>query len=142
MVPPASGGTMAKRSASRPNRMPPIMKPMGGHVAGSVASARGTLKSACTAGSATTRDHMPTHPSVLSVMEAARRIQEYEVSIEYGSGGTLAGFLVGLRCASAIRSAFGRDKAGFLFCRTHQTHAPRGPVASSGAGHDVFAAAT
>jgi hypothetical protein len=52
------------------------------------------LKSACTAGNATTSDHMPTQPNVLSAMETARRIQEYEFSIDGFSGDT--GFL-GLR---------------------------------------------
>src|SRR6266436_6781318 len=36
---------------------------------------------------------MPTQPSVLRVMETTRRIQEYEVSIDGSSGGTLVGFL-------------------------------------------------
>ncbi|WP_283806413.1 hypothetical protein [Bradyrhizobium murdochi] len=36
---------------------------------------------------------MPTQPSVLRVMETTRRVQEYEVSIDGSSGGTMAGFL-------------------------------------------------
>src|SRR5258707_6671471 len=42
---------------------------------------------------------MPTQPSVLRVMETTRRIQEYEVSIDGSSGGTLVGFLE-VCCAS------------------------------------------
>ena len=49
-------------------------------------------KSACTAGSATAKDHRPTQPSVLSVIEATRRIQEYDVSMEGMSGGTPQSF--------------------------------------------------
>ena len=62
---PATIGTMTpKRSASRPITMPPAPKPIMVSVNGSDASPRATPKSACTAGSATTKDHMPTPPMV------------------------------------------------------------------------------
>ncbi len=44
------------------------------NVYGSDASARATPNSACTAGSATTTDHMPTPPIVESASVTARRI--------------------------------------------------------------------
>ena len=55
---------MPKRSASRPISTPPAPKPSMAKVKGSEASAREMEKSACTAGSATTTDHMPTDPTV------------------------------------------------------------------------------
>jgi hypothetical protein len=53
---------MPKRSASRPITMPPMPKPAIVSVNGSEASPRAMPKSACTAGRATTKDHMPTLP--------------------------------------------------------------------------------
>jgi len=50
--------------------------PPNASVNGSEASARLTVNSACTAGSTTTTDQMPTPPMVPSRTEAARRIQE------------------------------------------------------------------
>ena len=62
---PARIGTMTpNRSASRPIRTPPPPKPTMVSVKASDASPRATPKSACTAGSATTKDHMPTPPMV------------------------------------------------------------------------------
>ena len=58
--------TMPKRSASRPMTTPPMPKPNIVSVNGSDASPRAMPKSACTAGSATTKDHMPTLPMVPS----------------------------------------------------------------------------
>src|SRR5215475_5704223 len=83
---------MPKRSANRPTMMPPIIKPIMVSVYGREAPARCTPKSACTAGSATAKDHRPTQPSVLRVIEARRRIQEYDVSIDGISGGTTQSF--------------------------------------------------
>lgn len=83
---------MPKRSANRPTIMPPIMKPIMVSVYGREASARCTPKSACTAGNATVKDHKPTQPSVLRVIETMRRTQEYDVSIEGWSGGTTQSF--------------------------------------------------
>ena len=59
-----TGTMMPKRSDSRPITMPPTPKPIIVSVYGSDASARATPNSACTAGSATTTDHMPTPPIV------------------------------------------------------------------------------
>src|SRR5262245_53292459 len=117
---------MPNRSANRPTMMPPIMKPMVVSVYVRDASARCTLKSACTAGSVTTRDHRPTQPSVLRVIETMRRIQEYEVSIDGSSGGTTMGSpkLVVQVSQRHLWPAFASDKAGFLFCRMRETHAP------------------
>ena len=52
---------------------PPSAKPSIVSVNGSDASARATPNSACTAGSATTTDHMPTPPTVETSMVAPRR---------------------------------------------------------------------
>jgi hypothetical protein len=52
---------------------PPKAKPSIVRVKGSVAAARGTPNSACTAGSATTTDHMPTPPTVDTSMVAPSR---------------------------------------------------------------------
>ena len=70
-----AGMTMPKRSASRPMTMPPMPKPNIVSVNGSDASPRAMPKSACTAGSATTKDHMPTLPMVPSTSATASRIQ-------------------------------------------------------------------
>src|SRR5215216_5404484 len=71
------GTRMPKRSASRPISTPPTAKPTVVSVYGSEASARATPNSACTAGSATTTDQMPTPPIVLSSIPAASRNQAY-----------------------------------------------------------------
>ena len=55
--------------------MPPMPKPIIVSVNGSDASPRAMPKSACTAGSATTNDHMPTLPMVPSTSATASRIQ-------------------------------------------------------------------
>ena len=67
--------TMPKRSASRPITMPPMPNPNIVSVNGSDASPRAMPKSACTAGRATTNDHMPTLPMVPSRSATASRIQ-------------------------------------------------------------------
>ena len=64
---------MPNRSCSRPITIPPNAKPSIVSVKGSEASARATPKSACTAGSTTTIDHMPTPPTVPSATDAASR---------------------------------------------------------------------
>ena len=69
----SSGGTMPRRSASLPMKMPPAPKPSISKVYGSDASARVMPKSACTVGSATMNDHMPTPPMVLTINVHARR---------------------------------------------------------------------
>jgi hypothetical protein len=66
---------MPKRSASRPSATAPMPKPIMVSVKGSEASARATANSACTAGSATTTDHMPTEPMVPSTSAVASRTQ-------------------------------------------------------------------
>src|ERR1700744_5153385 len=66
---------MPARSSSRPMITPPTANPTIASVNGNVASARGTANSACTAGSDTTTDHMPTPPMVEISMVAARRNQ-------------------------------------------------------------------
>ena len=52
---------------------PPKANPTIASVNGSDACARGTANSACTGGSATTTDHMPTPPMVEISIVAARR---------------------------------------------------------------------
>ena len=54
---------------------PPRPKPIIVSVNGSDASPRGTPKSACTAGSATTNDHMPMLPMVPSASAMPSRSQ-------------------------------------------------------------------
>jgi len=53
--------------------MQPTPKPSMTAVKGSDASARVMPKSACTAGNATTKDHMPVQPTVPIPVEATRR---------------------------------------------------------------------
>src|SRR5262245_43598563 len=132
---------MPKRSANRPTMMPPIMKPIIVSVYGREAPARCTPKSACTAGSATAKDHRPTQPSVLRVIETTRRTQEYEVSMEDGSGagGTTQSF-GGCKAAHSVRAGIASDKAGFLLCRASAPHAFLEP-ALPGARHDLSTAA-
>src|SRR5262245_2820128 len=60
---------------------PPKAKPSMAMVNGSDASARAMAKSACTVGSATGNDHMPTPPMVASATAALRRIHEALESI-------------------------------------------------------------
>ena len=69
---------------------PPTAKPTIVSVNGNEACARGTANSACTAGSATTTDHMPTPPMVETSMVAARRSH---ACAESGTG-TFAGSLL------------------------------------------------
>ena len=52
---------------------PPKANPSIAIVNGNEACARGTANSACTAGSATTTDHIPTPPMVETSIVAARR---------------------------------------------------------------------
>src|SRR5205823_5425881 len=75
-----TGTMIPNRSASRPIRMLASPNPIIVSVYGSDASARATPNSACTAGSATTTDHMPTPPMVESARLTARRIQAWEDS--------------------------------------------------------------
>src|SRR6202040_2541682 len=56
---------------------PPKANPTIASVNGSDASARGTANSACTGGSGTTTDHMPTPPMVEISLVAARRSQAW-----------------------------------------------------------------
>src|SRR5262245_15581393 len=76
-----TGTTMRKRSASRPISAQPKAKPVNARVKGSDALARSMPNSAWTAGSATTADHMPTHPMVPSRSATARRNQAYGDSV-------------------------------------------------------------
>ena len=75
MAPHATGTAMPKRSESRPISTPPHAKPSIASVNGSEASARATPNSACTAGSTTGTDHMPTVPMVPSTTATASRNQ-------------------------------------------------------------------
>ncbi len=70
-----TGATMPNRSASRPITTPPQANPIIASVKGSEASARATPNSACTAGSTTGTDHMPTLPMVPSTTAATSRSQ-------------------------------------------------------------------
>jgi hypothetical protein len=70
-----TGTMIPKRSASRPIPMLARPKPIIVSVYGNDASARATPNSDCTAGSATTTDHIPTPPMVESARLTARRIQ-------------------------------------------------------------------
>src|SRR5947209_5686363 len=75
IAPQTMGGTMPKRSDSRPITTPPQAKPSMVSVKGSEASARATPNSACTVGSTTGTDHMPTLPTVVSATATASRRQ-------------------------------------------------------------------
>ena len=66
----------AEAPAPAAKRSEPIAKPVIRTVNGSDASPRGRPKSACTAGSATVNDHMPTPPMVLMTTQIASRTQE------------------------------------------------------------------
>ena len=66
---------MPSRSDNRPIATPPNAKPIMARVNGSEASARATPNSACTAGSTTGTDHMPTLPTAPSTTAAASRHQ-------------------------------------------------------------------
>ena len=76
---------------------PPSAKPSIVSVNGSVASARGTPNSACTAGNATTTDHMPTPPTVDTSMVAPRRSH---ACVEFGRG-----LFQGFRCRRRFHRA-------------------------------------
>ena len=65
---------MPKRSESLPIRMPPKPKPSIVSVYGSEAADRAIPNSACTAGSTTATDHMPTPPMLDRTSDARRRI--------------------------------------------------------------------
>ena len=56
---------------------PPNAKPSIASVNGNEASARGTPNSACTAGSATTTDHIPTPPMAETRIDAPSRSQAW-----------------------------------------------------------------
>jgi hypothetical protein len=75
IAPSAIGITTPKRSARRPISTPPTPKPIMVKVNGSEASPRAAPKSVCTAGSATTNDHMPTLPMVPIANAIASRRQ-------------------------------------------------------------------
>jgi hypothetical protein len=68
-----TGHTTPRRSASRPITTEPRAKPIMVSVNGSDDSPRAMPKSACTAGNATTNDHMPMQPMVPSESAAASR---------------------------------------------------------------------
>jgi hypothetical protein len=76
IAPTTSVIRIPKRSASRPLRIEPIANPIIRMVNGNDASPRGSPKSACTAGSETVNDHMPTPPIVLITTQTARRCHE------------------------------------------------------------------
>src|SRR5262245_37661120 len=71
---------MPNRSDRRPSMTPPHAKPNMVSVNGSAASARATPNSACTAGSTTGTDHMPTLPMVPSTTATPSRHQAKEDS--------------------------------------------------------------
>ena len=66
---------MPSRSDSWPMITPPTPKPIVVSVKGRDAPPRATWNSACTAGKATTTDHMPTPPKAESSMEMPSRNQ-------------------------------------------------------------------
>ena len=68
-----TGTATPKRSARRPITMPPRPKPTISSVYASDTSAREAPNSACTEGSATTTDHMPTPPIVATSSAATSR---------------------------------------------------------------------
>jgi hypothetical protein len=74
-MPSAAAARIPKQSCSRPIATPPSAKPNMESVNGSEASPRATANSACTAGSTTGIDHMPTPPTVPSPTAAASRAQ-------------------------------------------------------------------
>src|SRR6185503_11177037 len=76
-----TGTMIPKRSESLPMRMPLNPYPIMVSVYGSDASARATPNSACTGGSATTTDHMPTPPMVDNSNAITRRDQAYADSV-------------------------------------------------------------
>ena len=69
--------------------MPPSPKPTIVSVYGNDAAARSTPKSACTAGKATTTDHMPTPPSVAIASVATSRHQAAGESIKESDEGDI-----------------------------------------------------
>src|SRR5947209_15240362 len=97
------GQKIPARSESRPMKMPPKPNPIIVSVYGMDASARATPKSACTAGSATTTDHMPTPPMVDNISVTRRRIHAYD-----DSGSSRDGKAVG-RAVGALPESFIRE---------------------------------
>ena len=91
-APTLTGPKIPTRSNNRPIATPPAAKPSMARVNGNVASARGMANSDCTAGSATTTDHMPTPPMVESSTVAARRSQACVESVAGRVAGLFAGF--------------------------------------------------
>jgi hypothetical protein len=87
---------MPNRSDQRPSAMPAAPNPSIVSVYGSDAAARATPNSACTAGSTTTTDHMPTPPIVAIASAMARRVQDWGESTVAGDMG------FGVRVARAL----------------------------------------
>ena len=73
-MPMTTGGKIPNRSDSRPSMMPPTPKPIIVKAYESDASARETPKSVCTAGSATTTDHMPIPPMAERISVSSSRV--------------------------------------------------------------------
>src|SRR6187455_965440 len=71
-----TGMRIPVRSDQRPSSMPAAPNPSIVSVYGNDAPARATPNSACTVGSATTTDHIPTPPIVDSARASARRRQD------------------------------------------------------------------
>src|SRR6476661_1778940 len=87
-MPQKIGVTMPYRSANFPISTPPNANPTIVRVNGKDASARATANSACTAGSTTGTDHMPTLPIQPSPTAAISRRHAYEdSSSEVGASG-------------------------------------------------------
>ena len=100
---------------------------------GQEAPARCTPKSACTAGSATAKDHRPTQPSVLRVIKTRRRTRNTTSRWRAISVGTARVLWRGGESCPSVGTGFASDKAGFLLCRASSprcilaTHTPRSP---------------
>src|SRR5882724_790219 len=89
-------------------------------VYGSDASARATPNSACTGGSATTTDNMPTPPIVDSSSAITSRVQAY-VDSASPSGTVLWLFFVPADCRSVLDCVIRSPQCGLL-CRPRLCH--------------------